>query len=47
MYLANPNYKLSPKINVKPVSTSDVDPHCSYADPDPQRLMNANPDPGQ
>ena len=26
---------------------SDVDPHLSYADPDPQNLINADPDPGQ
>ena len=26
---------------------SDVDLHWSYANPDPQNLMNAEPDPGQ
>ena len=26
---------------------SDVDPYWSNADPDPQNLDNANPDPGQ
>ena len=26
--------------------SSDVDPHWSYADPDPQNLVNADPDPG-
>ena len=25
---------------------SDVDPDCLYLDPDPQNLMNADPDPG-
>ena len=25
--------------------TSDVDPHRLHADPDPQNLMNADPDP--
>ena len=25
--------------------TSDVDPHGSYADPDPQNLMNPDPNP--
>ena len=29
------------------VYTSDVDPHRSNADPDPQNLINADPDPGQ
>ena len=24
---------------------SVADPHCSYADPDPQNLVNADPDP--
>ena len=24
-----------------------MDPHLSYADPDPQNLMNTDPDPGQ
>ena len=27
--------------------TSDVDPHWSKADPDPQNLVNADPDSGQ
>ena len=26
-------------------TASDVDPHRSYADPDPQTLVNADPDP--
>ena len=26
---------------------SDVDPHWLYADPDPQNLINADPDPGR
>ena len=26
---------------------SDVDPNWLYADPDPQNLMNADPDPGK
>ena len=29
------------------VNCSDVDPHWSYADPDPQNLINADPDRGQ
>ena len=29
------------------LESSDVDPHWLYADPDPQNLMNADPDPGQ
>ena len=29
------------------VTCSDVDPDGLYADPDPQNLMNADPDPGQ
>ena len=27
------------------VTTGDVDQHSSYADPDPQNLMNVDPDP--
>ena len=29
------------------LQSSDVDPHWSYADPDPQNMMNAESDPGQ
>ena len=29
------------------ITSSDVDSHLFYADPDPQKLMNADPDPGQ
>ena len=44
--LPNPDLtcKKSPECIFTP-SNSDVDPHWFYADPDPQNLMNADPDP--
>ena len=38
-----PNMKKTMNISI----VSDVDPHWLYADPVPQNLINADPDPGQ